>query len=145
MKKKWRFILIMLLLIAAGGYLAATVSSGDLLLAEQPAGIIAMEPVVVADSFSGIVTNGYEEVAELLRQEEEAAAALEDSLDEYETLPIEVTPRRPGEKVAYLTFDDGPGEYTEELLDILDEYGVKATFLLSERSWMKAGRRFLKT
>ena len=28
----------------------------------------------------------------------------------------------------YLTFDDGPSKYTEEILDILDTYDVKATF-----------------
>ena len=30
----------------------------------------------------------------------------------------------------YLTFDDGPSANTEEILDILDEYGVKATFFV---------------
>lgn len=30
----------------------------------------------------------------------------------------------------YLTFDDGPGKYTEEILSVLDEYGVKATFFI---------------
>ncbi|MDR0949372.1 MAG: polysaccharide deacetylase [Lachnospiraceae bacterium] len=30
----------------------------------------------------------------------------------------------------YLTFDDGPSAYTEEILDILDEYNVKATFFV---------------
>lgn len=30
----------------------------------------------------------------------------------------------------YLTFDDGPSSNTEEILDILDEYGVKATFFV---------------
>ncbi len=30
----------------------------------------------------------------------------------------------------YLTFDDGPSEYTGEILDILAEYGVKATFFV---------------
>lgn len=34
------------------------------------------------------------------------------------------------EKVAYLTFDDGPSEHTEEVLAILDKEGVKATFFL---------------
>ncbi|MBF1038622.1 MAG: polysaccharide deacetylase family protein, partial [Candidatus Nanosynbacter sp.] len=29
-----------------------------------------------------------------------------------------------------LTFDDGPGPYTEKLLDILDKYDAKATFFL---------------
>lgn len=34
------------------------------------------------------------------------------------------------EKVIYLTFDDGPGPYTAQLLDILQEQNVKATFFL---------------
>lgn len=34
----------------------------------------------------------------------------------------------PQDKVVYLTFDDGPSELTLPLLDILDQYGVKATF-----------------
>jgi peptidoglycan/xylan/chitin deacetylase (PgdA/CDA1 family) len=31
----------------------------------------------------------------------------------------------------YLTFDDGPSEYTSKLLDILQKYGVKATFFVT--------------
>lgn len=34
-------------------------------------------------------------------------------------------------KVAYITIDDTPTEYTMKLLDILDEYGVKATFFMN--------------
>lgn len=34
-----------------------------------------------------------------------------------------------GRKV-YLTFDDGPSVYTTEILDILDDYNVKATFFV---------------
>lgn len=37
----------------------------------------------------------------------------------------------PGEKVIYLTFDDGPGPYTMQLLDILDKYNVKVTFFVT--------------
>lgn len=33
-------------------------------------------------------------------------------------------------KVAYLTFDDGPGKYTAQLLDILKQNDAKATFFL---------------
>ncbi|PNP59167.1 hypothetical protein THARTR1_01415 [Trichoderma harzianum] len=33
-----------------------------------------------------------------------------------------------------LTFDDGPWEYTEELLDILEERGAKATFFITGRN-----------
>lgn len=35
-----------------------------------------------------------------------------------------------GIRKVYLTFDDGPSENTDEILDILDEYGVKATFFV---------------
>lgn len=35
-----------------------------------------------------------------------------------------------GKERVYLTFDDGPSEYTDEILDILDEYEVKATFFV---------------
>ena len=34
-------------------------------------------------------------------------------------------------KIVYLTFDDGPSSYTNELLDILKEYNVKATFFVT--------------
>lgn len=34
----------------------------------------------------------------------------------------------PDGKIIYLTFDDGPGKYTEELLEVLEKYKIKATF-----------------
>lgn len=37
---------------------------------------------------------------------------------------------KPSEKVVYLTFDDGPSEHTEQILDILDRYGIKATWFI---------------
>ena len=37
----------------------------------------------------------------------------------------------PGNKIIYLTFDDGPGKYTQGLLDVLDKYNVKATFFVT--------------
>ena len=35
-----------------------------------------------------------------------------------------------GKKEIYLTFDDGPSIYTDEILDILNSYGIKATFFV---------------
>ena len=35
-----------------------------------------------------------------------------------------------GRKVVYLTYDDGPSANTEKLLDVLDQYGIKATFFV---------------
>lgn len=34
------------------------------------------------------------------------------------------------QKVIYLTFDDGPNQHTERLLNVLDEYNAKATFFV---------------
>ena len=42
-----------------------------------------------------------------------------------------MSPQREGEKKVYLTFDDGPiPEVTPRLLDLLDSYGIKATFFM---------------
>ncbi|TYP55499.1 polysaccharide deacetylase family protein [Thermosediminibacter litoriperuensis] len=38
-------------------------------------------------------------------------------------------------KIAYLTFDDGPSANTGAILEVLDRYGVKATFFVN--GWMK--------
>lgn len=45
-------------------------------------------------------------------------------------LPETVTP---DERTIYLTFDDGPGPYTDALLDVLAEYNVKVTFFVTCR------------
>lgn len=42
-------------------------------------------------------------------------------------MPDEIDPSRP---MLALTFDDGPGKYTSELLDILEKYNVHATFFV---------------
>lgn len=44
--------------------------------------------------------------------------------------PETVTPKG---GTIYLTFDDGPGPYTRQLLDVLKEYGVKATFFVCDK------------
>lgn len=45
----------------------------------------------------------------------------------------EVDTRDPGDKVVYLTFDDGPGKYTARLLKVLDKYNVKVTFFITNQ------------
>ncbi len=42
----------------------------------------------------------------------------------------EETTAPPDKKVIYLTFDDGPGKYTPQLLDLLKQYNAKATFFV---------------
>jgi peptidoglycan/xylan/chitin deacetylase (PgdA/CDA1 family) len=34
------------------------------------------------------------------------------------------------EKIIFLTFDDGPGPWTKEVLNVLDKYNIKATFFV---------------
>nr|WP_294495140.1 polysaccharide deacetylase [uncultured Mediterraneibacter sp.] len=42
-------------------------------------------------------------------------------------------------KIVYLTFDDGPSDNTERVLDILKEYNVKATFFVTGNNPKKNG------
>lgn len=59
--------------------------------------------------------------------------------------PVQKVPYKAGDKVVYLTFDDGPSNLTEPLLSILDQYKVKATFFVMAQgkskencaAWMK--------
>lgn len=47
-------------------------------------------------------------------------------------------------KKVYLTFDDGPGPYTEKLLDVLKKYNVKVTFFVTNQSLTKNYDHILK-
>lgn len=48
-----------------------------------------------------------------------------------EVLPLEARPvLSPDQNYAFLTFDDGPTKNTEKILDILNHYGIKATFFV---------------
>ncbi len=47
------------------------------------------------------------------------------------------------DKIAYLTFDDGPSENTEKILDILDGYGVKATFFVISKKNQDKGYKMI--
>ena len=58
-----------------------------------------------------------------------------DTVTKKRTVKIVAAPRvetvKPEQKTIYLTFDDGPGPYTDQLLDVLAKYGVKATFFVT--------------
>ena len=49
----------------------------------------------------------------------------------------------PSEKTIYLTFDDGPGPYTDGLLDVLKRYNVKATFFVVDTGYTDIMRRIV--
>jgi peptidoglycan-N-acetylglucosamine deacetylase len=50
------------------------------------------------------------------------------------TTPKPTPTSKPGVKIAYLTFDDGPSKNTVKILDILKDYNIKATFFVNGRS-----------
>ena len=66
--------------------------------------------------------NFCDELIEGIKKEEAEAAAAEKA-----KIIAEAT------GIIYLTFDDGPGDYTNALLDVLDRYDVKATFFVTGR------------
>ena len=74
----------------------------------------------ITDEMQNVI-NSFDSEAE---QEKVTEGTNEDTYDESVLKADE--PRK-----VYLTFDDGPSIYTENILDILDEYGVKATFFVS--------------
>lgn len=41
------------------------------------------------------------------------------------------------DKIAYITIDDGPSKFTNQILDILDKHNVKATFFMINRNMNK--------
>ena len=49
-----------------------------------------------------------------------------------------------GHGTIYLTFDDGPGPYTEELLNILKKYNIKATFFVTDQALTRGYDHLIK-
>lgn len=113
----------LMLLLAVAAILVSTVTS--ILLALQVAALnreIAqlrqkLEPAEIANEAAGIYTTTVVEQShrDTQMQEEGQAASKEDK--DYA-------------KKVYLTFDDGPSSNTDEILDILGAYQVKATFFV---------------
>ena len=85
-------------------------------------------------------TDGRAEVVE----EDNSAEVPEQSAPEtvITEVPGEESVQEPEAKhKVYLTFDDGPSKQTEAVLDILDEYGVKATFFVVGKEGENVAKR----
>jgi peptidoglycan/xylan/chitin deacetylase (PgdA/CDA1 family) len=79
------------------------------------------------------LTEEYEEIAERLEenlaaQVDSAISSGEIDLEDVQTSQQEEA--QEGVKHVYLTFDDGPSENTDAVLDILKQYNIKATFFV---------------
>lgn len=85
--------------------------------------LLMASDIIAADAKNGKqdVECGFcEESMKIIKEEEEAEKAAEKARKIAEARGI-----------IYLTFDDGPGEYTNALLDTLEKYDVKATFFVT--------------
>ena len=58
----------------------------------------------------------------------------EEEVQEVVAIPAvtELQSLKQDEKLVYLTFDDGPSAYTNEIIDLLEAYDMKATFFMLE-------------
>ncbi|MEK5523097.1 hypothetical protein B5V89_09035 [Heyndrickxia sporothermodurans] len=60
----------------------------------------------------------------------------------------ELIQQEENQKIVYLTFDDGPSSDANELLDVLDHYGAKATFFMLAphiKAYPEVVKRMVKT
>ncbi len=76
---------------------------------------------------------------------EEAVGEAEPETEDAE--PAKTNPAKDSEKKVYLTFDDGPSNNTDQILDILKEYDVKATFFVvgkTDKRSVKAYQRIVE-
>jgi peptidoglycan/xylan/chitin deacetylase (PgdA/CDA1 family) len=74
-------------------------------------------------------------------QSELTGTIASDSENEGTTGEVPLDQNREALHKVYLTFDDGPSIYTEDILDILDRYGVKATFFVTGKDDEKSKER----
>ena len=108
-------------------------------LKKQVAALKEQIPVETAEAEEEEDSGVYE-----MTKVEEAVRNTETDAEEAE--PVKTDPAKGSERQVYLTFDDGPSSNTDQILDILKEYDVKATFFVvgktDERS-VKAYQRIV--
>lgn len=101
--------------------------------------IIAIILVIAVSCFSILLNNNqkyidtYSENDEILNKIKSSTPLqmLQGSLEYMNKGPVPIP-----EKIAYITIDDGPSKYTNQILNILKENDVKATFFMIERNML---------
>jgi peptidoglycan/xylan/chitin deacetylase (PgdA/CDA1 family) len=95
----------------------------------------------------GELSDAVDTMQQTIKEDESAASLVSDlasdeeesDIDEAASLENTATWDRQGDKSdgmkrVYLTFDDGPSSNTDKILDILESYGIKATFFVVGKS-----------
>lgn len=101
--------------------------------------------LVLVFGVSFLSENFFEEssflIAEQKKEEQNKDEKKKDRAEEKEEIPKEEVISQ-NEKHAYLTFDDGPSDNTDRILDILKEKGVKATFFVVGKTDDRSKERY---
>lgn len=131
-KRMQRMLLLSVILVSAGGMLAGGIKfagwAGKAFAEYEKE---SKAKVDGADAFQAEIieiknnTKSKEEETrpgEAVKDRSDFAVTPEKSVGVYE---------ESNEKVVYLTFDDGPSENTQAVMDILDQYDAKATFFVT--------------
>lgn len=103
-------------------------SSVDQLQAEQPQAEQMQYETVISDKLN----NSSMDEQSLPETSDEVDVPSFDFLPDF-WQPIQETISQTSSKTVYLTFDDGPSPVTLDILDTLDQYGIKATFFVVSR------------
>ena len=88
-------------------------ASSETVETESPGALVSSDSLIGDSNDFGLVAGNPDEKSNLILENSEA------DNNEWD-----------GVRRVYLTFDDGPSIYTNEILDILDSYGVKASFFV---------------
>lgn len=72
----------------------------------------------------------------ILKETEDPADTLDPADSKNWIIPVGGMPFEENGKTIYLTFDDGPSQYTEKLLDVLAKYDVKVSFFVKNSSYL---------
>ena len=110
--------------------LQQTLSEQSELLASQQAQLTSQESALASQqSTIEEQKNTITEQQETIQKQQSTIAAQESKIVVANYPDIDVTGLK-GKKLVALTFDDGPSQYTEQLLDALKKHNAKATFFV---------------
>jgi len=136
-------------------------SAPEIILAEGenitiPVGTFFVDPGFTAtDNVDGDLTEQVEVSGEVIWYEPGTYALDYTVTDNFENtttvtrlVEVQAQPRpeikTPQGYVIYLTFDDGPGPYTDQLLEVLEKHGVKATFFVVDTGYDSVMKRIVE-
>lgn len=121
-RRKWPFVVIVLALVAMLAFCIHACNAGGQAQDQQAADTSTQM------SESAQSSSSTEEQASSTATDTELSPLR--SEEERKATSTSTNKKKPGKKVCYLTFDDGPSTETHKILKILNKYGVHATWFV---------------